>query len=192
IRADENKPLKPINLEKLNTAADEDDPHAGSSGLTLYYASNAKKKFDIFVSRRRDQGQPWPAGKEGGGYIQSDVDDRSVFVTAENRFPQYFYFATMKDRETKNFDIYVAVKQDRTAVFTSPTPVSTISSPADELHPWLTAGGKELYFSRKTKEGWRVFVATRKETTGAAGLVRAPGPRLPPGAHHPPVSPPRD
>ena len=62
-QADEPKPIKPTNLEKLNTAADEDDPHAGSSGLTLYYSSNAKKKFDIFVSRRTNQAQPWPAGQ---------------------------------------------------------------------------------------------------------------------------------
>src|SRR5216683_2938059 len=75
--ADDKRSLKPINLEKLNTAADEDDPHAGSSGLTLFYSSNAKKKFDILISRRANQGVPWLAGKPLGDYIQSETDDRS-------------------------------------------------------------------------------------------------------------------
>ena len=186
---DGKKPVKAINLDKLNTDKDEDDPHLGSSGLTLYYSSNANNKFDILVSQRTNQNLPWPAGKLLGDYIRSEVDDRPGFVTAETRFPQYFYFATQKDKETKNFDIYVAVRQDRTAVFTSPTPLNTISSAADELHPWLSANGKELYFSRKTKDGWRVMLATRKETTGAAGFGEPKTLDLPVDFHHATLTP---
>jgi hypothetical protein len=189
IQADEKKQLKPINLDKVNTAADEDDPHIGSSGLTLFYSSNASKKFDILVSRRANQNLAWPAGKVLGDYVQTEVDDRAGFVTSENRFPQYLYFVTKKDKETKNFDIYVAVRQDKTAVFTSPTPINPINSPADELHPWLAAGGKELYFSRKTKEGWRIMVATRKETTGAAGFGEPKMVDLPVDFHHATLTP---
>jgi hypothetical protein len=186
---DDKKPVRPINLEQLNTANDEDDPHVNSSGLTLYYSSNARKKVDILMSRRATQAQAWPAGKPVGDYVQSEADDRSVFVTAENRFPQYLYFATKKDKETKNFDIYVAVKQDRAAAFTSPTPLNTISSEADELHPWLSTNGRELYFSRKTKDGWRVFVATRKDVTGAAGFAEPRPLDLPPDFHHATLTP---
>src|SRR5262249_55572037 len=152
--------------------------------LTLFYSSNANKKFDILMSRRVNQGQPWPAGKALGDYVQSETDDRGAYVTAENRYPQYLYFATKKDKKTTNFDIYVAVRQDRAAVFSSPTPINTISSDADELHPWLTPSGKELYFSRKTKDGWRVFVASRKEVTGAAGFGQPKLLDLPAGFHH--------
>ena len=183
------KPIKAINLDKLNTANDEDDPHLGSSGLTLYYSSNANKKIDILLSQRANQNLAWPPGKVMGDYIQSEADDRPGFVTVESRFPQYFYFATRKDKETKNFDIYVAVRQDRTAVFTSPTPLNTISSAADELHPWLSASGKELYFSRKTKEGWRVMLATRKEATGAAGFGDPKLLDLPADFHHATLTP---
>jgi hypothetical protein len=189
IRADEKKQLKPINLNKVNTSADEDDPHIGSSGLTLFYSSNASQKFDIVVSRRANQNLAWPAGKVLGDYVQTEVDDRAGFVTSENRFPQYLYFATKKDKETKNFDIYVAVRQDKSAVFTSPTPINPINSPADELHPWLAAGGKELYFSRKTKDGWRIMLATRKETTGAAGFGEPKMLDLPVDFHHATLTP---
>lgn len=188
-QADEKKPVKPINLEKLNTDKDEDDPHVGSSGLTLFYSANAKKKFDILFSRRANLSQPWAAGKVLGDYIQSEADDRGAFVTTETRYPQYLYFATKKDKRTTNFDIYVAVRQDRAAVFSAPTPINPISSEADELHPWLGAGGKELYFSRKTKDGWRVFVASRKEVTGAAGFGEPKMLDSPAGFHHATLTP---
>jgi len=162
--------LKPINLDGLNTTKDEDDPHVTSSGMRLFYATNANKKWDIFLSRRTALNQAWPAGKPLGDYIQTEVDDRSVFLTTDGRYPQYLYFATKKDKEINNFDIYVAVKHNAKAAYTSPTPLSTISTRADELHPWLTANGQELYFSRKTKDGWRVYVAKRQTVTGGGGF----------------------
>jgi hypothetical protein len=170
VQPGEKKPVKPINLENLNTDKDEDDPHVSSSGTSLFYSSNAGKKFDLLLSRRNNLGQPWPAGKPVGDYVQTEADDRSAFLTTDGRYPQYLYFATKKDKKARNFDIFVAVKQDRMAAFSAPTPLNPISTSADEMHPWLTADGKELYFSRKTKEGWRVFVARRKEATGAAGF----------------------
>jgi hypothetical protein len=181
----ESRPVKPINLEKLNTAGDEDDPHVSSNGLTLFYSSRgAKKKWDLLMSRRANQGQPWPAGKPVGDYIQSEADDRSAYLTADGRYPQYLHFATKKDRQTDNFDLFVAVKQDRTAAFTAPTPLSTLSSDHDELHPWLAAGGRELYFSRRTREGWRLMLATRQEATGAGGFGEPKLLDFPTGFHH--------
>lgn len=188
--ADDAARLKPINLDQLNTTADEDDPHPSSNGLALYYASTARKKFDILVSQRANAGLPWPAGKPVEDYIQSEVDDRSTFLTADGRFPQYLYFATKKDKEINNFDIYVAVKQGPRAAFAAPTPVNAVCTEADELHPWLTADGRELYFSRKTAEGWRVLVARRQGADGAAGFA-APKllDELPPDFHHATLTP---
>jgi hypothetical protein len=187
---DEKKSIKIINLEKLNTAKDEDDPHVSSSGLTLLYSTNAEKKFDLILTRRADLGRPWIAGKPVGDYIQTEADDRSAFLTKDGVYPQFLYFATKKDKRTKNFDIFAAVKQDRSAAFSAPTPINSISTEADELHPWLTADGKELYFSRKTADGWRIYVATRKEATGAAGFGE---PKLlsefPPDFHHATLAP---
>ena len=53
------------------------------------------------------------------------------------------------------------------------------------MHPWITSDGKQLYFSRKTKDGWRVCVALRKDAAGPQGfgepkLVK----ELPVGFHH--------
>jgi hypothetical protein len=190
--ADNPKPLKPVNLESINTEADEDDPHPSSNNLLLYYSANGKSKFDIMVSSRRSARLPWGKGQPLEGYVPTPADDRSVFVTTENRFPQFLYYATKKDKDAKNFDIYVAVKQNPGAdkVFAEPTGVNAICTEADEMHPWLSADGKELYFSRKTKEGWRVFVTRR---AGAAGPQGFGEPvlleDLPPDFHHATLTP---
>src|SRR5262245_52680015 len=109
-RADAPKLLKPVALT-VNTRADEDDPHVADRGLTLYYASNAKGKWDIMVSRRRFVRAAWPAGKVLEDFVSTVGDDRSVCAT-EGRYPHYLYFATKKDKKSTNYDIYAAVKQD--------------------------------------------------------------------------------
>jgi hypothetical protein len=183
-------PGKPFNVP-INTAADEDDPHVADNGLTLYYTSNARKgKEDIMIARRRLAGAAWPAkGEVLGPYVSTAADDRSVFATS-GPYPHYLFFATKKDRESKNYDIYAAVQQDVGRVWSAPTPVNAIDTAADETNPWVTADGKALYFSRKTKDGWRVFVATRPRSTGPAGWDE---PKLvgdlPPNFHHVTLTP---
>ena len=182
--ADEVKLAKPVNLP-INTKADEDDPFLSSSGLTLWYSSNADRKFDIMMAQRRTIRSAWGKGEVPDSYMRSEVDDRGGCLTRDGTYPQYLYFATLKDKDTKNFDLYVAVKQGRDKVFTEPTPVQATASDDDEMSPWLSADGKQLYFSRKTKDGWRVFVSNRARATGAQGfgapvLVED----LPPDFHH--------
>jgi hypothetical protein len=180
---DESKLIKVINLG-CNTKADEDEPHLAERGLTLYYASNAEGKFDIMVAKRRSKAVEWPKGKILEDYVSTVADDRGVYAT-DGKLPHYLFFATKKDKETNNFDIYVAVRHDHGKAWSAPTPINSIATPADELHPWLTANGKLLYFSRKTKEGWRVYVSKRPKGTGPGGWEK---PTLvediPAGFHH--------
>lgn len=187
--ADEPPLLKVVNLNQLNTAADEDEPHLATDGLQLFYtATNDKRKADLFVSLRKTHSQSWPRGILVDGYFAEKADNCDTCLTLEGKYPQFLYFSTNKDPEKKegkseNFDIYVAVRQDRKAAFTAPTPVHGICTERDERHPWLTADGKQLYFSRKTKEGWRVFVATRA-AKGAGGYVDPKQLDLPVNFHH--------
>ncbi|HEY7425944.1 MAG TPA: hypothetical protein VH682_17060 [Gemmataceae bacterium] len=181
--AEDAKLVKPVNLT-VNTEADEEDPFVSSSGLTLWYASNAKGKFDILVAQRKSVRAAWGKGKLLEDYVRTEVDDRGVYATRDGTYPQYLYFATKKDREINNFDIYIAVKQNREAVFSAPTPVNAVDTEADEMYPWLTAGGKQLYFSRKTKEGWRVYLSQRAKPVGEAFGAPALVEDLPPDFHH--------
>ncbi len=185
--------IKPINLT-VNTKADEDDPHITSDGRRLYYSCNAEGKFDIFSSVRGSTKEAWKPGKlmDDTSVIRTKVDDRSVFVTTEGKSPQFIYFATKKDKDpSASFDIYVAVKviPGPDKVFTESRALININTPDDEMHPWLTADGKSLYFSRKTKEGWRVCMASRKEAGIPDGFGEPITLDLPPDFHHPSLTP---
>jgi hypothetical protein len=165
--------LKPINLDKVNADADEDDPFITPDGSVLYYASNRSGHFKILSARRTARG--WPAGQPLPTSGPKDADERSPFLNRDR-----FYFATNeipdeKLKVLKNFDIKVRVGMR------APLILPGISEPEDELHPWVAAGGKEFYFSRKTKEGWKLFVA-RGPTPGPIGDAREVG--FPAGFHH--------
>ncbi|MBI2805487.1 MAG: PD40 domain-containing protein [Planctomycetes bacterium] len=42
------------------------------------------------------------------------------------------------------------------------------------MYPWVTPGGSEMYFSRRTKEGWKLFIA-RGPMPGPIGQAKEVG-----------------
>jgi hypothetical protein len=187
-KPEEPKPLEPINLA-INTEADEDDPCLASDGLTFYYASNTKGKFDIMQAKRPNTKAKWGAGAMLKDYVRTEVDDRGVSLTPEGKYPQFIFFATQKDKQTNNYDLYVCVRLSAGKAFTEPTPVQATATPDDEMHPWLTGDGKQLYFSRKTKGVWKQYVCTRPAATGAQGFDKPERVELPPDFYHATLTP---
>lgn len=165
--------LKVTNLDKINTDADEDDPFVTPSGLSFYYASNKAGTWDILLSKRSSAGQPFPASKPLVASKEDDERSPFMFLAGQNL---HLYFAINhvpdeKLKDLKNFDI-VRKSGDR-----APLPLLGISEKEDEMHPWLTASGKEFYFSRKINKEWVTFV-TQGDVPGP-GLAKEVG--LPPG-----------
>jgi hypothetical protein len=182
------KTLKPVNLPGLNTPGDEDEPHLSADGRYLYYVSTVNKRLTILLSQWDTSKKQWSPGKPLDG-PDADTDNCSPFLTGDNH---NLYFATKivvrdPNKELKdiapNFDIVRSIRVGKITQFTGPTPVQSVCTKADELHPWLTVDNLELYFSRKTESGWRVFVAKRltaKEAFGEPAMVK----ELPDGFHH--------
>jgi hypothetical protein len=165
----DDESIKPINLERLNTEADETDPFITADGLTLYYSSDAPGTFDILVSQRRSANSPWMPGTRLRLNSKSH-DARSPFL-----WRGMLYYATNKIpdeklKDLKNFDI-VQKKGAR-----APLPLLGISEKEDELHPWITPTGSFFYFSRKTEDGWRLFAARGPQPgpIGGSKLVDLP------------------
>jgi hypothetical protein len=179
LHAGEGGKAKPMNLDNVNTAADEDDPYVTMNHLELYYAAKSGDAWRLMTSQRTMAAKPFPAGKLMGAQMGKDADERSPFW-----FAGKFYFATnwipdAKFKNLKNFDL----KQKNGTQ--APLPLLGVSEAEDELHPWIAAGGKEFYFSRRTKEGWMLFVANGP-TPGPIGEAKAVG--FPAGYHHATVS----
>jgi hypothetical protein len=173
--------LKPANLEKLNTAADEVDPFA-VDGSNLLYATNEAGKFEVRLSKRASLAAPWPPGKVFRPFLSStEYDCRSPAIWkgtnlffAQNKVPD------KKFEALRNFDIYQAIGER------APTPLLGIGEREDEIAPCVAAGGKELYFSRNTKDGWLLFVAAGP-VPGPIGKARPVG--FAEGFYHASVSP---
>ena len=188
VRAGAAELVKAANFAAVNTEADEEDPFLSTSGqaMTFWFSRKTKDKFDILMVQRANGLAPWSKPKMLTEFVRSEVDDRGSVTFPAGSFPQFLYYATKKDKDTNNFDIYVAVKDDAKKEFVAPAPINRVDTDADEMHPWLSAKGKELWFSRKTRDGWRVFVAKRDDTKGGQGfdepeLVK----ELPPNFCHP-------
>lgn len=183
-RADVKSDVKPVNLDKLNTEKNEDDPHLSANGLSLFYTQTAKNKSDILLSIRKSGKAPFTAGKPLPE-LSGKADFRSVFLTADGKFPQYAFYATNRDPEKKtkgdNFDIYFLMRQFPGAEFTTDTGLRVCTA-RDELHPWATPDGQALFFSRNDKDGWHVYV-TRKPPGGGQWGKEEPL-DFPVGFHH--------
>jgi hypothetical protein len=182
--------LTPTNLKSLNTAADEDDPCLciPRRGKTrqLFYISNASGRPTLMTAELSDRGD-WLPGTPVDG-PDADVENRSPCLSADGH--DLFFAAKLPFKGPAseasfppNYDIVHSVRLENARRFTAPTPVMAVCTEADELHPWLSADGRELYFSRNTKEGWRVLV-TRRGT--GAGPFEKPEliKELAPGFHH--------
>ncbi len=164
---------KAVNLESLNTADDEEDPCPTPDGSVLLYATNAKGRYDIYKSKKLPTGVGYGAGKPF--IYDKGADERAPFM-----YKDKYYFSTNevtdeKFAKLKNFDIVMQIG------FQKPIFVAgDINSVAQELYPWITPAGKEFYYSRRTKDGWKLFVANGP-TPGPIGKSKEVG--FPSGFH---------
>lgn len=183
--------LLPTHLTGVNTPKDEDDPHVAPRNLRLYYTSNAKGPYQIYMTQRASTAAPWPTGQPLQN-LDAETDHRAPCLSADDHD---LYFATkivvldgekMK-KDVLGFDIVHSIKLTRPTEFTAPTPVQSVCTEADELFPWVSADGQELYFNRKDKEGWRLWMASRPRGKGAFGEPKLVA-EIPPGFQHPSVT----
>jgi hypothetical protein len=179
--------LTPTNLKSLNTPGNEDDPCLSISKKgnvrRLYFVSDAPGRPTLMVSELNDRGS-WDKGVPVQG-PDPEIENRCPCLSTDGH--DLFFAANIvfhdSTKAESNFEIVHSVRLTAAEQYTAPTPVHSVCTEADEMHPWLTADGRALYFSRKTKEGWRIFVAKRESGSGvfeAPTLIEA----IPPGFQH--------
>jgi len=191
---DKKLTIEPTKLDGVNTPADEDDPFVVPDlpkdvydGPQLFYVSNGagkdkEKKFHIMVSKRKPTGA-WTKGQLLEA-VNGEGEERSPFLLREKASCELFFAST---RLGANFDLFKAMHKGKDVFFEAVSINNDeICTEADELHPCVTAKGTQLYFSRKTEKGWRVFVSLRP---GGFGAFEKPHKlELPPDYYHATVS----
>jgi len=150
--------LKITNIERLNSPADEADPCIAPGGAAFYFSRGTGSGTEIMVAIRRDKSQPFsnptPIEELNGSEACSPFP-----MPREADGSEYIFFATKG--EPGNLDIYFTRRLRPTEPFQriAKAPVHQVCTPEDETHPWVSPDSREMYFSRKTKEGWRIGYA---------------------------------
>lgn len=177
--------VKPV-LLPMNTEADEDHPHLADNGKLLMFRQIKDGKELLMAVPRR--GTAWSTKSDLlDDYVQNKGDISGAFAM-QGAFPRYLYFAA-KDKEGMNYDLFVAVQHGVGKAWAAPTPLMNVNTIEDEAHPWLSADGKALYFSRRTKDGWKLMASTRTNSVGPQGWKEPVEVGLPVGYHHATLTP---
>lgn len=158
--------VKVVNLEKVNSSGDEEDPFPTPDGLAIFYARKGKGGYEIFQTSRASTAAAFGPGKSA--MVAAGADLRSPYF-----YQGKAYFATNEIidellKVQKNFDIKWRIGT------TAPQFVAgNVASKEDEMYPWIAAAGREFYFSRKTAEGWKLFVANGPAPGPIGGAMEA-------------------
>lgn len=185
LAAGADEKVKPVPLP-MNTSADEDEPHVADGGqLLMFRQPKGGKELLMAVPRIRGA---WSKKSDLlDDYVQNKGDISGAFAT-QGTHPRYLFFAA-KDKEGKNYDLFVAVQHGPKKAWAAPTPVMKVNTEEDEAHPWMSADGKTLYFSRRTKDGWKVMATTRNSARGPQGWRDPVEVGVPAGYHHATLTP---
>ncbi len=159
--AQDQPEVRPTNLERLNSAVDEDDPCLAVDGQRLFFTCNKAGSFDVMMAQKRPPRQNFFANPSPVEELNSKRDEAGPFPLPRDADGSEYIFLALHD--AKNFDIFFTRKLTPNEPYmrSALAAVLGVCTPEDEAHPWLIQIGRtyELYFSRRTAAGWRIAVA---------------------------------
>lgn len=144
-----------VNLDFLNTPDDETNPSLEGDGKRLHFSRQSAKSKKLYFGIRDSLAEQFPIVASLNGLPKSG-DQVSAAVSADQRS---VIFAS--DHAGDQFDLFEAKRADALAPLGSPMLLDGVCSDADELDPFLTHDGKELYFARREKSNFQLYRARR-------------------------------
>lgn len=171
---------EPVNLGSVvNSAGIEIEVSISKDGLSLYIASNRSGNFDIWVSHRESDDEPWGPPQPLGPAINTAAREQAPFISRDGH---RLYFFSDREPVGGTTDIYVSRRRNKRDDFSWEAPVnlgSGVNSTANETLPVLfeddATGTTTLYFSsnRAGSAGADIFASTLQadETFGPASVV---------------------
>ena len=149
----------PKDVTELNTASDEYPRPPIRSGLAMPPAYREKLPNNQFQTSLTSRASPTAA--LAAPTRLSDVDTANIdtdgFLT-DDELTLYF----SSDRVTTNDqDLYVAQRATPKSAFTSFTPIAEINTTHQERDPWVSADGRDIYFSSDRGGSLQIYHASR-------------------------------
>jgi hypothetical protein len=171
---------EPVNLGSIvNSAGIEIEVSISKDGLSLYIASNRSGNFDIWVSHRESDDEPWGPPQPLGPAINTAAREQAPFISRDGH---RLYFFSDREAVGGTTDIYVSRRRNKRDDFGWEAPVnlgSGVNSTANETLPVLfeddATGTTTLYFSsnRAGSVGADIYASTLQAdgTFGPAAMV---------------------
>jgi serine/threonine protein kinase/Tol biopolymer transport system component len=162
---------EPVNLK---TVIPEIDPMHEAiecfsyDGLEIYIDSDrpgGHGSFDLWVLRRASINDAWGPPENLGPAVNSPQDDFSPSISADGLI---LCFCSKRPGGLGRHDIYVATRETRNAPWGPAVNMGTpINTEHDDLDPWITADGLELYYATYRDGGCGAcdIWSTRRATT---------------------------
>lgn len=152
------------NMERLNTAADEDHPCPIADNQQLIFSTTQNGERILYLATRKSPSDPLTRERVMDELTGEGACASSCVTSKDREGWEFLYFATHYHTEKGklNFDLYKVGRfnvQRPFQGFSAASPVQSVATEADEVAPWVTADGKELYFSRKEEKGWQLMHA---------------------------------
>lgn len=149
--------IRITNIERLNSADDEDCPALAPSNLALFFVRKREgKPAEIMVSVRRTVSQPFAEARPVEE-LNGPSDRSNPFPMPREADGSEYIFFSMKG-EANNLDVYFTRRLRPTEPYQwiAKAPVHQVCTEEDEADAWVSPDSREMYFSRRTKEGWRI------------------------------------
>jgi hypothetical protein len=154
----------PTKLESNN----RDSASLTADGLEAYFTAsgpNSYGRWDIYVSTRQAEGDPWGPAVNLGPEVNGSGLDGQVSISADGL---ELIFMSSRPGGLGRDDLWVTARTHRDGDWSTPVNLgSTVNSPSADFGPCLTHDGLSLYFTSQRSDGFGesdLWVTTRATT----------------------------
>jgi hypothetical protein len=145
---------EPVNLGAVvNSASNDIEVSISKDGLSLYFASNRPGGvggFDIWVSQRASENDPWGAPQNLGPTVNSTVRDQAPSLTIDGH---RLYFFSDRPGGFGGTDIYVSRRRNKRDDFGWQAPQNLGSNLNTELGEALPVPFEDILFFNSARPG---------------------------------------
>ena len=142
---------RPENIRSVNSTGWESQPCLSPDGQSLYFTRGAgkggRRKYDLFVAQRQEDGE-WGTAHRLGGTINSNGKEMRPFIHPDGR---HFFFATDGRPGMGGMDLFVSTLHEDGSWGEPVNMGWPINTPDDETGLVVASDGVTGYFSREVE-----------------------------------------